>query len=905
MKPITRSMFFRSNCLLAAALVITVSPSAMAATVTWDGGAGTNAWATGDNWTGTPDNTAPVADDTLAFGGNVQVSTNNGLTADTSFAAINFTNDYSSGTTQAAFTLAGNRITLGGNITTSAAAQASGAAKTITDTISLNMILSDNRTITTNTAGAGVTLLNHNLNITGLISGDYGILKTGAGTLSPRNTANNFTGDVTVQTGILDAHRGALGTTAGKTYVNSTGSTTTGGQLSLNGNGVLYSEEENVVIQGTGTAANGSGTAAVRFGGSAGSASTFCNMNGPITLDGNANYKIDVYLQPTHWKINGGIARSGTNTGTLFLDLSHFNQTTPVRLTINSTIDNNAGPVTLLGNTAGILQMDTAGHDLGAFEIKGEYAPTYQTILKLGIDDALTTNQNLTLTKGTFDLAGFDQTVNALSGVALNSLITNSDANPSTLTIGEGGGGATFRGLVASGAGAISLDKKGAGTATLSSTSTDITNTGFVGGITVSNGTLYLNANKQQNPVTNTIASGATLRLNINNVTSGMTFQGDGTLQTDTAIFSVPRVATYALGAAALINVTDGAGGGQLWVNNASVWTSNLSDMTVASGANLYTAYGNVRVDALTGSGTVNLSPGALAGDFGLTVGVNGGSGEFTGAFIDYAGAGSLSKVGSGTQTLAGALGYSGNTNVSGGTLVLKQINTANELSTVTIAAGAVLGLDFAGTDTVNKLFFGATQQPMGTYSASSVPAGATITTASFSFGGSLEVTTGAAISNPYDTWAASKGLTGAAGFENGKSDNPDNDSQNNLGEFAFNGDPLSGADKGKVYLLTEDSDFDVDATQELILTVAVRTGTPAFAGSPSPSANLAADGITYTIEGSLDLGSFPTTVNVVPTPVITGLPAAGAGYEYRSFSLDGSNGLTGKGFLRAKVTSP
>jgi hypothetical protein len=66
-----------------------------------------------------------------------------------------------------------------------------------------------------------------------------------------------------------------------------------------------------------------------------------------------------------------------------------------------------------------------------------------------------------------------------------------------------------------------------------------------------------------------------------------------------------------------------------------------------------------------------------------------------------------------------------------------------------------------------------------------------------------------------------------------------------------------------------------------------------------------AADGITYTIEGSLDLAGFPTIVSVVTTPVITGLPPAGAGYEYRSFSLSGSNGLPGKGFLRARVTSP
>mgnify|MGYP000095951616 CR=1 FL=1 len=78
--------------------------------------------------------------------------------------------------------------------------------------------------------------------------------------------------------------------------------------------------------------------------------------------------------------------------------------------------------------------------------------------------------------------------------------------------------------------------------------------------------------------------------------------------------------------------------------------------------------------------------------------------------------------------------------------------------------------------------------------------------------------------------------------------------------------------------------------------------GVVVSAQGPNPGP---ASGITYTIEGSLDLAGFPTIVSVVTTPVITGLPPAGAGYEYRSFSLSGSNGLPGKGFLRAKVTSP
>jgi hypothetical protein len=54
-------------------------------------------------------------------------------------------------------------------------------------------------------------------------------------------------------------------------------------------------------------------------------------------------------------------------------------------------------------------------------------------------------------------------------------------------------------------------------------------------------------------------------------------------------------------------------------------------------------------------------------------------------------------------------------------------------------------------------------------------------------------------------------------------------------------------------------------------------------------------------VEGGTDLSSFPTIVDPV-TAVTTGQPAAPAGYEYRSFSLRGSNGLPTRGYLRVKV---
>jgi hypothetical protein len=121
------------------------------------------------------------------------------------------------------------------------------------------------------------------------------------------------------------------------------------------------------------------------------------------------------------------------------------------------------------------------------------------------------------------------------------------------------------------------------------------------------------------------------------------------------------------------------------------------------------------------------------------------------------------------------------------------------------------------------------------------------------------------------------------------------------LAEFAVDGDPLDGSDNAKVFVFTAESS-DLDTDDDLILTVAVRKDAPAFAGTPSPSSTV--DGVTYTIEGSLDLDTFTQGATSVD-PITTDLPTTGTDYEYRSFKLVGSEGLSGSGFLRAKVTAP
>jgi hypothetical protein len=160
-------------------------------------------------------------------------------------------------------------------------------------------------------------------------------------------------------------------------------------------------------------------------------------------------------------------------------------------------------------------------------------------------------------------------------------------------------------------------------------------------------------------------------------------------------------------------------------------------------------------------------------------------------------------------------------------------------------------------------------------------------------------------VPSAYDTWAQTH-ITAIDPLANATpAGDPDHDGATSLAEFAFNGNPVSGANQGQVYFLTADSDADPETDlKELILTIAVLAGTEAFSTAASPVAVNVADGITYMIEGSTTLSGFLTPV-VPVAPITTGLPGAGTGYEYRSFSLVGSNGLPGTGFLRAKVTQP
>ena len=192
--------------------------------------------------------------------------------------------------------------------------------------------------------------------------------------------------------------------------------------------------------------------------------------------------------------------------------------------------------------------------------------------------------------------------------------------------------------------GSAGLIKNGAGTLTLSAANT------FTGTTTTNQGTLALQ-NTWQSSVFQT-EGGAVLDLNVASGTrdaGGSEFTGRGTLRKSGAgeLRWGTGIAAFNLGSGGLLDVQAGTlvGGS----NTNENWINNLADLNVASGAIFSGVEANVRVDALTGAGTIKSGFNG-AGYVGFTFGVDNGSGTFSGVLANDFTTGNFTKSGSGTQ---------------------------------------------------------------------------------------------------------------------------------------------------------------------------------------------------------------------------------------------------------------
>jgi fibronectin-binding autotransporter adhesin len=281
-------------------LGLTAAQSAAGADKVWSGGGPDRFWQTGANWVG---GVAPVAGDSLFFGGTVHTTTTNDFGADTLFNGVTFSSP------AGFFTLSGNEINLGGNLTNN---------QVVTpQTVSLPLVL---------TASPLVDVVpNGELDLSGVISGGGGLTTVGGGLLS-LSGANTFSGGLTIDAGTV-----AVGA---DTNLGAGNLTVNGGRLETTASFALNPGRGIAVGPGWGGIKVDPGTS-LSYGGviadNGGSGALVKNGYGSLTLSGANTYT----------------GSTSNRVGTLTLDFTQAGS--PVNNIIPSTSD-----LTLGGENAGL-----------------------------------------------------------------------------------------------------------------------------------------------------------------------------------------------------------------------------------------------------------------------------------------------------------------------------------------------------------------------------------------------------------------------------------------------------------------------------------------------------------------------------------------------------------------------
>ena len=378
-----------------------------------------------------------------------------------------------------------------------------------------------------------------------------------------------------------------------------------------------------------------------------------------------------------------------------------------------------------------------------------------------------------------------------------------------------------------------------------------------------------------------------------------------------------------------------------------------ITALTIADLSTLDLGGVNQQLASLTGSGTVTNS-GPRDSTLTLNIDVATPTADFSGTLTGApANRISLVKAGLGTQVLSGANSYVGTTTVAAGTLVLGATGSIDDSSGVTLATAALLDtsanatfamsatqtftihldgtasgssgrLRAAALNISNAVVVFSVDNPLddaayvladytslsgGSFASVAPPLGYSI---DYTYNSGTQIALVYTGISTFDTWANSFANPPLANTASGA--DPDHDGRSNLAEFAFDGDPRSGLNDGKV--VTKVATLS-DASKVLTLTLPVRAGA-IFSGTTEQVSALI-DGLIYTIQGSatLDADSWTLGVSEITgadaTAIQAGLPALSdingdsvADWTYRTFRAPGTvTGGTPQEFLRAKVTEP
>jgi autotransporter-associated beta strand protein len=550
---------------------------------------------------------------------------------------------------------AGVSSTLGGTITLAANARIGGASAT---TLTLAGAL-DGGGFGLTLGGAGA------INITGVLGNLSSLTKDGTGTLALSGT-NTFTGDVTVNGGILSIFGGAsIGDSAAVTLGQS-------GQLSVNSNETIgrLSGRGPVLLLNASLTTN-IGSTDSTFGSFSGSGDFIKLGTGTLTIL-DASSSSDGSL-----RINEGAVQlgDGGDTGGL-LNTAVVNNGT---LIFNRSGDGSLSRV--ISGTGSLIKRGTSDLSLSGLHtfIGGVTVETGRLLLNTA--GTLSTSNLLTIASGATVQTGLDQTLGALSGAGTFRMTSNAPQILRTLTLGASNVDATFTGAFSELITTLSLVKQGTGKQVLNTVA------GYTGTTTVDGGTLEF--------------AGAI---------------GGGQI----TVNSAGRLALSQTGSQTLANLLTGSGA--VDKNNNNVLTLS----TTNTNASRFTGTLNINAGSLIVSSSFGDLTGRTATVNVLNGGTLGGSGTIHGN-VSVASGGILAPGTSpGTQTIAGNLtldagsilnfelaqagviGGGINDLISvGGNLTLA--GTLNVTALAGFGAGYYRLFNYGGTLTNNGLAFGTT----------------------------------------------------------------------------------------------------------------------------------------------------------------------------------------------------
>ncbi len=522
-------------------------------------------------------------------------------------------------------------VTLGGAQTWT---NNSGGSLTVT-----NANLLDNAGYQLTVDGTGTTTFGTINNATPVLTGSGALVKNGTGRLNVGGVNAGFTGTVTINGGVLQAHNNAGVLGNGNVTIND-------GVLSfywsVNYTRTLGTGNSQVQILGGESGFAGAGTTGPTV-----------NLGATVVWGASGEGTATGYFNPDKFVLgDSGTSNAAVTTFSSGIDLNGATRTIVVpygnsaggnKSTISGIISNSSGTAGLIKEGDG--QLTLSGNN----SYNGGTTVSAGTLV-MGNANALgSTSGQLTVnTGGTLNIANYNLTVGNLTGTG--GTIQGSAAGTRTFTIGQGDGtGGNFQGVIADGTGTTALTKTGSGTITLSGANT------YAGATAINAGVL----NIQNASALGTVAAGTT-------VSSGAALQIQGGITT--------------LAEALTLNGTGVSSDGAL---------RNISGDNDYAG--LVTLGSATRINSDTAGQTLTLSNvGTITGNtFGLTVG---GVGNTTINSIIGTGTGTLAKDGAGTLTLGGANTYTGATSISAGVL---NIQNASALGTVaagtSVTSGAAL----------------------------------------------------------------------------------------------------------------------------------------------------------------------------------------------------------------------